>query len=47
MKNDLTIVAMGMDILDIKRVANNVNDPTKYDEAITQMLLWSMCKKII
>lgn len=44
---DLTLVAMGMDILDIKRVASNTGNPAKYDDAITEMLLWSMCKDII
>jgi len=43
MKNNLTIVAMAMDIADVKRIACSVGNCAKYDVAITQMILWSIC----
>jgi len=39
-KNNLTIVAMAMDIANVKWIAD---PPGKYDDAITEMLLWSIC----
>lgn len=38
MKEGLLPIAMAMDIIDIKMKFGN-----KYDEAITQMILWSVC----
>ena len=39
MKRGLLPVVMAMDILDIKAKFGD-----KYDEAITEMILWSICK---
>lgn len=43
-ENNLMVVAMAMDIANVKWIAE---PPDKYDDAITQMLLWSVCKGII
>jgi hypothetical protein len=36
-KNNLTVVAMAMDIMDVKSISDN------YDEAMTEMVLWAIC----
>ncbi len=43
-ENNLMVVAMAMDIANIKWIAE---PPDKYDDAISQMLLWAICKGII
>lgn len=44
LENDLLPIAMAMDILDIRSIADP-ND--KYDDAIGEMLAWSICMKKI
>jgi hypothetical protein len=38
-----TVAAMLMDVADAKRIAQLSGDPTKYDSAISQMLLYARC----